>query len=64
MVIYYTGFATIKDLKYVKIYSVYPLYLIFNKFNGYFEGINKNKYLTLVPKNLKNMKKCGLKSEI
>ena len=51
MVIYYTGFATIKDLKYVKIYSVYPLYLIFNKFNGYFEGINKNKYLTLVPKN-------------
>ena len=50
MVIYYTGFATIKDLKYVKIYSVYPLYLIFNKFNGYFEEINKNKYLTLVPK--------------
>ena len=51
MVIYYTGFATIKDLKYVKIYSVYPLYLIFNKFNGYFEEISKNKYLTLVPKN-------------
>ena len=25
-----------------------PLYLIFNKVNGYFEEINKNKYLTLV----------------
>ena len=24
------------------------LYLIFNKMNGYFEEINRNKYLTLV----------------
>ena len=41
----------IKDLKYVKINSVNPLYLIFNKENGYFEEINGNKYLTLVPAN-------------
>ena len=41
----------IKDSKYVKIYSVNPLHLIFNKVNGYFEEINGNKYLTLVPNN-------------
>ena len=39
------------DSKYVKIYSVNPLYSIFNKVNGYFEKINGNKYLTLVPTN-------------
>ena len=39
---------TIKDSKYVKINSMNPLYLIFNKVNGCFEEINKNKYLTLV----------------
>ena len=27
------------------------MYLIFNKVNGYFEEINGNKYLTLVPTN-------------
>ena len=42
---------TIKDSKYVKIYSVYTLYLIFKKVNGYFEENNGNKYLTLVPTN-------------
>ena len=42
---------TIKDSKYVKINSVNPLYLIINKVNGYFEEINKSKYLTLVPTN-------------
>ena len=42
---------TIKDWKYIKIYSVNPLYLIFNKVNGYFEEINGNKYLMLVPTN-------------
>ena len=40
----------IKDSKHVKINSVNPLYLIFNKVNGYFEEI-ENKYLTLVPTN-------------
>ena len=47
---------TIKDSKYVKINSVNPLYLIFNKVNGYFEEINGNKYLTLVPTNEKKEK--------
>ena len=42
---------TTKDLKYVKINSVNPLYLIFSKVNGYFEEINKSKYLTLVSTN-------------
>ena len=42
---------TIKDSKYVKISNVNPLCLIINKVNGYFEEINGNKYLTLVPNN-------------
>ena len=60
---------TIKDLKYVKINNVNPLYLIFSKVNGYFEENNGNKYLTPVPTNetkekLKNMKNFRVKSEI
>ena len=51
ILIYYIGYVTIKDSKYVKINSVNHLYLIFNKVNGYFEEINKSKYLTLVPTN-------------
>ena len=46
---YYIGYVTIKE--YIKIYSVNPLYLIFRYVNGYFEEINGNKYLTLVPTN-------------
>ena len=69
ILIYYIGYVTIKDSKYVKIYSVNPLYLIFRYVNEYFEEINRNKYLTLVPTNeskekIKNMKNCVLKSEI
>ena len=45
------GYVTIKDVKYVKINSVNLLCLIFSKVNGYFEEINKNKYLILVPTN-------------
>ena len=37
ILIYYIGYATIKDLKYIKINSINPLYLIFSKVNGYFE---------------------------
>ena len=37
-----------KDLK---IYSANPLYLILGKVNRYFEEINDNKCLTLVPTN-------------
>ena len=51
ILIYYIGYVTIKDLKSLKINSVNPLYLIFTKVNGYFEEINKNKYLTLVATN-------------
>ena len=58
------------DQTICKIYSVNPLYLIFRKVNGYLEEINGNKYLNLVPTNeskekiKKNMKYCGVKSEI
>ena len=51
VLIQYTGYVTIKNSKYVKINNVNPLYLIFIKVNRYFEKINKNKYLTLVPTN-------------
>ena len=35
ILIYYIGYVTIKDLKYVKIL----LYLVFSKVDGYFEEI-------------------------
>ena len=40
--IYYIGYVMIKGSKYVKIMSLYPLYLIFNKVNVYFAEINGN----------------------
>ena len=40
-----------KDSKYVKTNSVNPFHLIFSNVNGYFEEINKSKYLTLAPAN-------------
>ena len=43
--------VSIKDSKHIKINSVNPLYLMFNKMNGYFDEINGNKYLTLAPTN-------------
>ena len=51
VLIYYIANVTIKHSKYLKINSVNPLYLMFNKMNGYFEIFNENKYLTLVPPN-------------
>ena len=51
ILIYYIGYATIKDSKYIKINSVNPLYLIFSKVNRYFEEVKGNKYLMLVPTN-------------
>ena len=51
ILIYYITQVTIKYSKYVKIYSVNPLYLIFRNISGYFEEINKSKYFTLVPTN-------------
>ena len=40
---------TIKPSKYVKINIVNPLYLTLSEVNGYFEEIDGNKYLTIVP---------------
>ena len=37
ILIYYIGYVTFKDLRYVKINSVNPLYLIINKKKEYFE---------------------------
>ena len=51
ILIYYIGFVTIKDLKYVKVNGVNSLYFIFSKMNEHFEETNKSKYLPLVPTN-------------
>ena len=51
ILIYYFGYVTIKDSQYIKVNSVNPLYLIFNKENGYFQETNTSKYLMLVPTN-------------
>ena len=51
ILIYFLGYVTIK--KYIKTYSGNLLLLIFGKVNGYFEEINGNKYLILVPTNEK-----------
>ena len=48
ILIYRTGYVTVKELNYAKINSLYPLYLITGKINGFNEGSNGNKYLTLV----------------
>ena len=69
ILIYYIAYVTIKDSKYVKINSVNLSDLMFNRINGYFEEINGKKYLTVVStderkERRKDMKICGLKSEI
>ena len=51
VLIYSNGYVIIKDLKCLTISNINPLYLIFSIVNGYFEEINKKKYLTLVPTN-------------
>ena len=56
IIIYDIGNVTVNDLKYLRINSVNFLYLIFNKVNGYFEEISKNKYLTLVASNESKVK--------
>ena len=62
--IYYIGHLMIKDSKYIKIYSVNPLYLIFSKVNGNVEEVNGNKYLTIVPSNESKAKNINLKNWI
>ena len=49
ILIYQIGYVT--DKKELKFYCVNPLLLIFGNQNGYFQEINENKYLALVPTN-------------
>ena len=49
ILICYIGYVKTKE--YIKMYSVNPLYLIFKYASGYFEEINQNKYIVLVPTN-------------
>ena len=49
ILIYYFGYVMFKDLSYVAINSVNPLYLIINKISDYIEASNGNKHLGLVP---------------
>ena len=35
--IYYIGYVTVKEVRYVKLNSVNPLYLIIKKINGHIE---------------------------
>ena len=51
IVIYYIGYVMIKDSQYIKINRENLLDLILNKRNEYFEEINRNNYLALVPTN-------------
>ena len=39
ILIFYFGFVTVRGLEYVKFNSVYPLYLIINKVNGYLKKL-------------------------
>ena len=56
--IYYTGYLTVKILRYIESNSVNVLNFIINKINGYIEESNGNRYLTLVPP---DKSKCMLK---
>ena len=51
ILIYYIEYVAIKDLKYLRISIINALYVIINKVNGYFEQINRNMYLMVVPTN-------------
>ena len=49
--IFYIGYITMKDYKYVNINSVNPLYLIINEADGSIECSNGNKYLAFASTN-------------
>ena len=66
ILICYIGYVMVKDLRYIKINSVNPLYLPLSSISGFFKKINGNKYLTLVRNDeskemVKNMKNYGAK---
>ena len=46
--IYYIGYITIKDTKYVNIYSVNPFYIIIDEVDESIEEKNGNKYLIFI----------------
>ena len=46
---YHIKYVNFKDLSYITMNSVKPLYLIINKISGCIEKSNWNKYFTLVP---------------
>ena len=59
----------VKNLSYVKINSVDPLYFLIDKINRYIKESIGNKYLTLfllmkIKKRHKSMMECGVKMEI
>ena len=54
--IYYIGYVNVKNLSYIKVISVSPLYLIINKINGYIEKSNGNKYASYYWWKLRNTK--------
>ena len=43
IIVYYTGYITIKNLSYININSVNPLYLVTDKVDGYIKGSNGKK---------------------
>ena len=49
--IHYIEYITMKNLDYVNIHGVNPLYLIFDKLDRYIEESNGNKYLIFAPTN-------------
>ena len=49
--IYYIGYITMKDLNYVNINTVNPLYFMIDNADGFIEEKGWNKYLTLVSTN-------------
>lgn len=44
IITYYIGYITVKNLSYVKIYNVNPLYFIINKIDRFIEKSNGNKH--------------------
>ena len=63
ILIHIIRYVTIKDLIYVKINSVNPLFVIVDKINGYIEGSNGSK-LIKAKTYCKSVKNCGVKSEV
>ena len=57
ILIYYIGYVTVKDLKYIKNNCVNTLYVIINKINGHTEESNGNKYLEFPLMTVKDTKK-------